>query len=78
MPRKPNVKMRNARKRRGLTIEQLAVEMYVSPLTVWRWERQGQVPRLDTLRQLKEFFGMTEEELGFGFLFEAEEGEEED
>jgi transcriptional regulator with XRE-family HTH domain len=75
IPPRPNPKLRNARKRKGLTIEQLAIEMDVSPLTVWRWERQEQVPRLETLRQLKEFFGMTEEALGFGFLFEAEEGE---
>ncbi len=61
----PNDKLRRARRRRFLTIEDAAELLNVGATSLGRWERGIQTPHLATLRRLCEFFNATPEELGF-------------
>lgn len=63
-----NDKLRRARRKRFLTIEEAAAMLNVSATSFGRWERGTQMPHLETLGQLCELFDATPDELGFGHL----------
>lgn len=56
-------KIKQLRKERGLTMEQLAEEMEVTKSRVNMWENKGSVPRQDVLLKLAKFFGVSIDEL---------------
>jgi DNA-binding XRE family transcriptional regulator len=58
-------KLRRARRKRFLTIEEAADLLGVSVSAFGRWERGVQVPHLQTLGKLCKLFESTSEELGF-------------
>lgn len=60
-----NNKLRRARRKRFLTIEEAAGMLNVGATSFGRWERGLQRPHLETLGKLCELFNATPEELGF-------------
>ena len=56
-------KIKQIRKDRGLTQEQLAEELIVSRAAVAKWENDNGVPDIDNLKKLSELFGMSIDEL---------------
>ncbi|MBQ7873647.1 MAG: helix-turn-helix domain-containing protein [Oscillospiraceae bacterium] len=48
--------LKSLRKEKGLTQEQLAEHFYVSPRTVSRWETGSNMPSLDMLIELADFY----------------------
>ena len=60
-----NDKLRRARRKRFLTIEEAAEILKVSATSFGRWERRTQKPHLETLGKLCALFNATPEELGF-------------
>ncbi|HYU74463.1 MAG TPA: helix-turn-helix transcriptional regulator [Ktedonobacteraceae bacterium] len=67
-PEKRNNQLRQARRRRMLTIKETAKLVKVSPITYSRWELGTQKPRLASLKDLCDAFEMPAEKLGFGDL----------
>ena len=58
--------IRELRKEKGITQEQLAEALNTSRRTVSRWETGVNMPDLDVLPQLAEFFGVDIRELFYG------------
>ena len=48
--------LKSLRKSKGLTQEQLAEQFYVSSRTISRWETGSNMPDLDTLMNLSDFY----------------------
>lgn len=55
--------LRDLRKEKGLTQEQLAEQFYISRRTVSRWETGSNLPDLDLLIEIAEFYGVELREL---------------
>ncbi len=62
---KYNNRLREARKSRGLTQQEVASEIGTSALTINRWEQGKSFPQSYYLQKLCDFFGLSAEELGF-------------
>lgn len=58
-----NEKLQELRKRKGLTQEELAEELFVSRTAVSKWESGRGYPNLDSLKAIAKFFGITIDEL---------------
>jgi len=58
-----NEKLRELRKNRGITQEELAAALYVSRTAISKWESGRGYPNLDSLRALAAFFSVTVDEL---------------
>lgn len=58
-----NKALREARERRGITQRALAERVYISRQTVFRMEREGQLPRLDTAILIAGELGSSVEDL---------------
>lgn len=58
------IRLKNARRRAGLTAWELAELLGVKRLTVWRWENTPREPSLNQLRQLAVLY-----ELPIGYFF---------
>lgn len=56
-------KIKQARKNRGMTQEQLAEKMIVSRAAVAKWENGNGVPDIENLKKLSQVFGMSIDEL---------------
>lgn len=65
--------LKELRKERGLTQEQAAEALFVSPKTVSRWETGATIPDLETLLQLAEFYQVDVKELIDGRRFGPDE-----
>lgn len=65
--------LKELRKERGLTQEQAAEALFVSPKTVSRWETGATIPDLETLVQLAEFYKVDVKELIDGRRFGPDE-----
>ena len=52
-------RIRAMRNERGLTQQQLADALGVNKQTVCEWEHGRTFPRIDTLRKLAQYFGVT-------------------
>ncbi len=63
-----NEKLQRARLEKHWSVAVASRRAGVSTNTFNRWERGLQIPQLATLDQLLEAFGMTAQELGFGFV----------
>jgi transcriptional regulator with XRE-family HTH domain/tetratricopeptide (TPR) repeat protein len=74
----PNNKLRAARLERRWSVAVASRRAQVSVNTFNRWERGLQVPQLATLDQLCIAFGMSAEELGFGYVVAPSKEEEEE
>jgi DNA-binding XRE family transcriptional regulator len=61
----PNNKLKHARLKLLLTIEEAAQSVEASITSYGRWERGIQKPQLVTLRKLCKLFNATPKELGF-------------
>ena len=68
-------KLKELRRRKGLTQEDLADRLYVSRTAVSKWESGRGYPNIDSLRQIADFFCVTVDELlsGEEMLSAAEE-----
>ena len=64
----PNEKLQRARLEKRWSVTAASRQVGVSTNTFSRWEQGLQIPQLATLTQLMEAFGMSAEELGFGFV----------
>lgn len=58
-----NEKLQELRKRKGLTQEQLAKELYVSRTAVSKWESGRGVPNIESLKGISEYFSVSVDEL---------------
>ena len=67
--------LKELRKEKGLTQEQLADELHVLSKTVSRWETARTLPDLETLLQLASFYNVELRELIEGCRFSADEPE---
>ncbi len=56
-------KLRELRKRKGLTQEQLAVELYVSRTAVSKWESGRGYPGIDSLKAIANYFSVSLDDL---------------
>ena len=56
-------KLRELRKARSLTQEQLAEALYVSRTAVSKWESGRGYPSIDSLKEVSRFFSVTIDEL---------------
>lgn len=56
-------KLQELRKRKGLTQEELAAELYVSRTAVSKWESGRGYPNLESLKAIARFFSITVDEL---------------
>ena len=54
-----NEKLRDLRKSKGLTQEQLAEAIFVSRTAVSKWESGRGVPNIESLKALSEFFSVS-------------------
>ena len=52
-------KLQALRRRRGLTQEELAEQLYVSRTAVSKWESGRGYPSIDSLKAISGFFGVT-------------------
>ncbi len=52
-------RLRTLREQRGITREELAVALRVSPNTIYTWERGMVTPSLEYAALLAEFFGVS-------------------
>ncbi len=64
-------KIRELRRRRGVTQEELADALGISPQAVSRWETSGAYPDMEMIPPVANFFGITIDEL-FGYDCERE------
>ena len=55
--------LKAARKKKGLTQEELAHRLGISIMTIRRWEWGGVIPRVDEVKRLAEVLGVTEQDL---------------
>jgi len=69
----PNIRLRRARLGKMWPMNLAARNIGVDERTYMRWEQGRQRPQLSTLKNLCEVFGMTAEELGFGYLVRVKE-----
>ena len=58
-----NERIQELRKRKGLTQEELAQELFVSRTAVSKWESGRGYPNIDSLKAIAKFFGVTIDEL---------------
>lgn len=56
-------KLQTLRKRKGLTQEQLAAQLYVSRTAISKWESGRGYPNLDSLRELSNYFSVSLDDL---------------
>lgn len=56
-------KLQELRKKKGLTQEELAHELYVSRTAISKWESGRGYPNIDSLKLIGKFFGVTLDEL---------------
>ena len=56
-------KLQELRKKKGLTQEELAKELYVSRTAVSKWESGKGYPNIDSLKEISKFFSVTIDEL---------------
>ena len=56
-------KLQELRKKKGLTQEELAKELYVSRTAVSKWESGKGYPSIDSLKEISKFFSVTIDEL---------------
>lgn len=66
-------KMKEIRKERGWSQEQLAEELIVSRAAVAKWESDKGIPDIDNLKKLSELFGMSIDELVGNSVTEKEQ-----
>jgi transcriptional regulator with XRE-family HTH domain len=55
--------IRQARERRGWTQLQVAIQLGVTPVTVYNWERGKSEPRVSQFRELARLFAVSMDEL---------------
>ena len=58
-----NEKLQELRKRKGLTQEELAEQLYVSRTAISKWESGRGYPSIDSLKAIAQFFSVTLDEL---------------
>lgn len=58
-----NQKLQELRKQKGLTQEELAVNLYVSRTAISKWESGRGYPNIDSLKEIAKFFSVTIDEL---------------
>ena len=58
-----NEKLQQLRKRRDLTQEELADQLYVSRTAVSKWESGRGYPNIDSLKAISKYFSVTIDEL---------------
>ena len=58
-----NEKLQELRKKKGLTQEELAKELYVSRTAISKWESGRGYPSIDSLKAIAAFFSVTVDEL---------------
>ena len=58
-----NEKLRELRKNRGLTQEELAQALFVSRTAISKWESGRGYPGIDSLKEISRFFSVTIDEL---------------
>ena len=56
-------KLQELRKKKGLTQEELAKELYVSRTAISKWESGKGYPNIDSLKEISKFFSVTIDEL---------------
>ena len=56
-------KLQELRKRRGLTQEELAEDLYVSRTAISKWESGRGYPNIDSLKEISKYFSVTIDEL---------------
>lgn len=59
-------RLRDTREARSMSASDLARLLGVTPTAVWNWEKNGVVPRHDTLVQIAQVLGVTTEFLRAG------------
>ncbi len=52
-------RLKELRTEKGLTLEQLAKGMGVSPIAISRWENKTRTPNIEALKLLAQFFGVS-------------------
>jgi len=62
-------RLRETRKKRGISLTELAKRLNVAPITVSRWERDQREPDLETLQKLSEIL-----DVSIDYLLGKEEG----
>ena len=55
--------IRDVCKRRGITMADLASEIGVEPLTVYRWQNGTRSPHIQMLKKIADVLGVTTDEL---------------
>jgi transcriptional regulator with XRE-family HTH domain len=55
--------IRQARERRGWTQLQVAIQLGVTPVTIYNWERGKSEPRVSQFRQLARLFAVSMDDL---------------
>ena len=58
-----NEKLQELRKKRGMTQEELAQQIYVSRAAISKWESGRGYPNIDSLKELAKFFSVSIDEL---------------
>ena len=58
-----NEKLQELRKKKGLTQEELAQQLYVSRTAISKWESGRGYPNIDSLKAISKFFSVTIDEL---------------
>jgi len=58
-----NEKLQELRKKRGMTQEELAQQIYVSRAAISKWESGRGYPNIDSLKEIARFFSVTVDEL---------------
>ncbi|MBQ5322503.1 MAG: helix-turn-helix transcriptional regulator, partial [Oscillospiraceae bacterium] len=56
-------KLRNLRKQKGITQEELAEKLFVSRTAVSKWESGKGYPSIDSLKMISKFYSVTVDEL---------------
>ena len=58
-----NEKLQELRKRKGLTQEELAQQLYVSRTAISKWESAKGYPNIDSLKEISKYFSVTIDDL---------------